>query len=239
MKRMLIGSLVLVLVMSMASFAEEVVVYENDYEGQTPGTAFNEGGPWNWIDGDEANGFVKSHTAMYQSWDSMVVEHTGHIDNSAGTTDVDVRFGTKWTITMNGSNTSSNPADYTISFDVMSVMGNWDPIPLEFFVLTGEGNGVGLGSGASDYYQTGEWVHVEMGLDELTVGWWNGSDWDLTSATWMIELGGPGWPGFSVPAGTAAWDQVWLFDNLMITVPEPATMVLMGLGALAMLRKRK
>jgi hypothetical protein len=231
------GILLLTLVFCIAGSASAVVtIYSNDYNSEPLGGGFP---AWNWIDGDTANGFVKSHTAVYADWGNMVVEHTGHIDNSAGTTDVNTRFGSKWTITVSG-NTSTNPEDYTISFDVCSVFGNWDPIALEFFVLTGTGNGVGKGSGIMNFSQADGWVHVEKKLSELTVGWWNGSAWVLTDSTWQIELGGPGWPGWSVPAGTPAWDQIWLFDNLKITmIPEPTTMALMGLGMLTALRKRK
>ena len=187
-----------------------LTVYQNDYEDQTPGTPFDEGGPWNWSDN---GGF---HEATYQDYNgNIVVEHYGGYDNTEGTEAVDARFGTKWTIAVSG-NTSADPADYTISFDLRNVSGGLDPIPLEFFVLTGEGNGVGLGSGTSDYAIADEWVHVEMSLADLTVGWWNGTDWDLTSSpTWQIEVGGPGWPGTSVAAGES-WEQTWLFDNFRI-----------------------
>lgn len=231
-----VGCLFLALLLCVAGSASAVVtIYANDYNSEPLGGGFP---AWNWIDGDTANGFVKSHTAVYADWGNMVVEHTGLIDNSAGTTDVNTRFGSKWTITVSG-NTSTDPEDYTISFDVCSVFGNWDPIALEFFVLTGTGNGVGKGSGIMNFSQAASWVHVEKKLSELPVGWWNGSGWDLTDSTWQIEIGGPGWPGWSVPAGTPAWEQIWLFDNLQITmIPEPMTMALMGLGALVALRKK-
>jgi len=40
----------------------------------------------------------------------------------------------------------------------------------------------------------------------------------MTDLNWQIEVGGPPWPGVEVPAGTPAWDQIWLMDNLKITM---------------------
>lgn len=233
------GILLLALILCAAGSASALVtVYSNDYNSETIGGGFP---AWNWIDGDTANGFVKSHTAVYASEGApynTVVKHTGLIDNSQGTTSVNTRFGSKWTITVSG-NTSINPEDYTVSFDIRSVSGSWDPIALEFFVLTGTGNGVGKGSGIMNFTQAAGWVHVEKKLSELTVNWWNGSAWVLTDSTWQIEIGGPGWPGWAVAAGTPAWEQIWLFDNLKITmIPEPASMTLLSLGLLAFRRKR-
>lgn len=233
------GILLLALILCAAGTASAVVtIYSDNYNSQPVGGGFP---AWNWIDGDTSSGFVRSHTAVYADEGApynIVVKHTGLIDNSQGTTQVNTRFGSKWTFTVSG-NTSTNPEDYTISFDVKSASGNWDPIAIEFFVLTGTGNGVGKGSGIMNFTQAAGWVHVEKKLSELPVNWWAGTAWDLTSPTWQIEIGGPGWPGWAVPAGTPAWEQIWLFDNLTITmIPEPASMTLLGLGVLALRRKR-
>jgi len=238
MKRVVFVLMCVCLVTSMTSFAGIVTVYENDYEGETVGDGFTEGSAWHWT-----NGAMTQHAAVYADYycGGIVVEHTGTIDNSAGAAASDCRFGSKWDITLAG-NTSADPADYTISFDLRSVSGNWDPIPLEFFVLTKLGGTAdnGYGSGAMDIAQADCCVHIEKNLTELTAGWWQGTDWDMTEPTWSIELGGPGWPGTSVSAGEPAWDQVWTMDNLKITmIPEPATIALLGLGSLALLRRRK
>jgi len=206
-KKIILIALFLCLAGSMTGFADvDVIVYENDFEDPCQVDALS---GWNWGD----NGTV--HNVVYADYEgNMVVEHTGTIDNSAGTADISTRFGSKWGMELSG-NTSTNPADYTIEFDLRNLSGDWDPIGLEFFVLPGD---QGYGSGISEYAQADGWVHVSANLADLSVGWWAGQAWDMTLPAWQIELGGPAWPGVSVPAGTPAWDQIWLMDNLKITM---------------------
>jgi hypothetical protein len=202
-------ALCLCLAGSVTGFA--TIVYQNDYQGETVGGGFP---AWNWGD----NGTV--HNAVYADYEgNIVVEHTGTLGNST-TAARSMRFGSKWDITLSG-NTSLNPADYYIAFDIRSVSGNWDPISLEFFVLTKEGGGdYGYGSGAAQYAQADGWIHVEANLADLSVNWWQGQAWVMTNPSWSIEVGGPPYPGTSVPAGTPSWDQIWLMDNLIITMGE-------------------
>jgi hypothetical protein len=210
-KKSILITLFLCLVWSMTSFAD-VIVYENDFEDPCQVDALS---GWNWGDGGI------THNVAYVDYEgNTVVEHTGIIDATASA--LTTRFGSKWGIKLSG-NTSSDPNDYTIEFDLRSVSGNWDPIDLEFFVLTGGGNGVGYGSGASSYAQADGWVHVTANLADLPAGWWAGQAWDMTDPNWQIEVGGPPWPGVEVPAGTPAWDQIWLMDNLKITMVPSKT----------------
>lgn len=223
----------MVFVLSIAVNAVPVTVYQNDYNSQPAGAGFV---AWNWGD----NGMA--HTAVYEDWGTIVVQHVGSITNT-GDAAVNCRFGSKWDLGMSG-NTSANPADYTISFDVMSVKGEWDPINLELFIVTSNPEvgaaQYGRGSGAISFLQAAGWVHVELNLAALLVGWWQGQSWDLTQSTWSIEVGGPPYPGMSVKPGESV-EQMWLFDNLRVVmeVPEPTGMSLLSLGALAMLRKCK
>lgn len=201
-------------------------VYDNNYNSQTNGTAFNEGGPFNWMDGGSG-----TQTITYQDigGGNIVVSHVGNVNNTTATTN-NVRFGTKWTLVGLSGNTSLNPQDYTISFDLRSVSGDWNPIRLEFFVLTGGTNGVGRGSGTSPYATVDGWVHVSKTLDQLTAGWWNGTSWTLTDSTWQLEVGGPGWPGTPVEPGDA-FIQEWQTDNFTITmVPEPSVFAMLAAG---------
>ncbi|HRS72857.1 MAG TPA: PEP-CTERM sorting domain-containing protein, partial [Anaerohalosphaeraceae bacterium] len=67
--------------------------------------------------------------------------------------------------------------------------------------------------------------------------WWQGAAWNLTNPSWSLEVGMP-WPGISTPTGTS-FTQIWEMDNLKITmIPEPASLILLGLGALSVVKKR-
>ncbi len=239
MKRTVFVLMFVCLVASTTSYG--VVVYEDNYNSYTPGDDLP--GAWNWLDGG-----IGTHTAKFADYGSIVVEHVAVINNTGGEA-VNTRFGSKWGITLNGNNTETDPALYNISFDLRNLQGNWDPHTLEFFVLTGGGNGVGYGSGGYDIYQAegtttdipaaDNWYHVSANLADLSVGWWNGTAWDMTATDWQLEVGGPGWPGVPVEPGES-WTQIWLMDNLEITmIPEPATIALLGLGSLALIRRRR
>lgn len=188
----------------------QVVVYENDYEGETIGGGFP---AWNW------GGGGADHTATFADYDgNIVVEHRSNV---VGTGAADNRFGSKWDLTLSG-NTSTDPSRYTVSFDIRNVQGGWDPIDLQLFVVTEEQSGSddnGYGAAAASFSQADGWVHVEYNLADLNVGWWQGQEWVLNKQRWSLEVGMP-WPGLEVATGTT-FEQVWLMDNLKIEMQLP------------------
>lgn len=202
--------LMLFCILCTASYA--ITIYQNDYEGETVGV----GAPgWHWSD----NG--GTHAATYQNYDgNIVIEHSGGNNNTTAEAR-NARFGSKWDITVT-ENTSADPADYTISFDVRlisaSANSTWDPYSLQLSVVTSNpaagADQYGHGFPVVSIGTADGWVHVEFNLADYTGDWWQGAAWDLTQSAWSIEVGPP-WPGVSVPAGEN-WTAVWLFDNLKI-----------------------
>jgi len=200
-----------------------VVIYDNP----AGGTIW----AWNW--GDNGMG----HTAAEVNYGgNIVIQHTGVVNNTTGG-NVNYRYGSKWDITVSG-NSSADPADYTIAFDLRNVSGSWDPIPLNLAVLTKESGGdQGHGYATMNVAQAAGWVHYEFNLANWANNWWQGAAWNLTNPSWSLEVGMP-WPGISTPNGTS-FTQIWEMDNLKITmIPEPASLILLGLGALSVVKKR-
>ena len=211
MRRVILGTGMLTVLCIFTASSNAVVIYQNDFEGATAGAGFP---AWNWSD----NG--GTHTAVYADYDgNMVVEHTGGLDNTSGTSAQNSRFGSKWDITVTG-NTSADPADYTISFDLLNVSGDWDPISEALSVVTVNPavgtDQYGHGYAVVNVARGAGWVHVEFNLADWANNWWQGADWDLTQSTWALEVGPP-WPGTSVPAGESMTG-VWLMDNFKITM---------------------
>ena len=138
---------------SITSFAD--IVYENNYDGETVGAGFP---AWNWTNGQMTS------TVEYADYEgSIVVELNGSVNNTSGSAS-NCRMGSNFGITVSG-NTSTNPADYWVALDIKNVSGNWDPIPVELWVLPG---GAGHGTGAVDYAISDGWVHVVANLADLT-----------------------------------------------------------------------
>lgn len=75
----------------------------------------------------------------------------------------------------------------------------------------------------------------------LAIGTGSGADWE--SGTWTLArglwAGGHGDRWFGNIDAAAISDEALAPENFVLMIPEPATMLLLGLGALTMLRKRK
>jgi hypothetical protein len=213
MKRLVL--LTAVLAAMCVATSQAVVIYDNPNGGAANG--------WNW------GTTICNHTAAEVDLGdgNIVIRHTGVVNNTTGAA-ADARFGSKWDLTVSG-NTSVDPADYTISFDVRNVSGNWDPYPLQLAILTKENPDQGHGYATVNLAQADGWVHVEFNLADWSNNWHEGAEWDLTNPNWSLEVGGPGWPGTSYPDGTS-FTQVWEMDNLKIIMgsdtapyePQPA-----------------
>jgi hypothetical protein len=184
------------------------------YDAPSGGTIY----AWNW------GTAICTHSAteVDLGGGNMVIRHTGVVSNTTGAA-ADARFGSKWDFTVSG-NTSADPADYTVSFDIRNVSGNWDPIVEGIAVVTPNPavgtDQYGHGYATLSLAQADGWVHVEFNMADYVNDWWQGPNWDLLQSTWSIEIGQP-WPGVSTPTGTS-FTQVWEMDNLKITMGSTA-----------------
>ncbi len=197
MKQAILMSLGMCLAL-FAATSQAVIIHQNPDGGVT--------GAWNW----PGNAATNHTVAIVDIGDgNMVTRHTSAINSTGGTTG---RFGSKWDITVSG-NTSADPADYTISFKLRNVSGNWNPIPFDLAVLTKEeGGDYGRTFPQTSVSQSAGWVDVKFKLSEATGNWWQGTAWNLTNTRWSLEVG---MPGLAVAAGSS-WTQVWEMDDLKI-----------------------
>ncbi|MEN6309156.1 MAG: LamG-like jellyroll fold domain-containing protein [Anaerohalosphaeraceae bacterium] len=186
-----------------------VVVHQDNYDNRTIGTN-TEG--WHWT-----GGAVTGHAGQYVAWNNGIArQHTGTVNSASGTTG---RYGYKTDITMTG-NISSNPADYTVEFDVINVSGNWTTLNIGIAVLT-YNSVTGTGTYGYNYpttavVQGAGVVHVKHNLGNTTgrSNWWQGTGWDMTNPTWSYEINMPD----TAVAGGSSFSQVYIIDNLKITM---------------------
>jgi hypothetical protein len=194
-----------------SAISTAAIVYQDDFEDRTPGSG---AGGWNWSNG------ACAHTATNEQIEGNMVRQQSAAVNNTGTAAENTRFGSKWDITVSG-NTSSDPADYTIEFDIRNVQGNWNPHRIELWVVTNNpaqgSDQYGRGFPTLEVTQEQGWVHVKFSLAEATKNWWQGANWDLTNSTWALEIGGPEYPGVAVEPGQS-WTQIFLLDNIRITM---------------------
>jgi hypothetical protein len=193
-----IAMLAVLCVFTTTSYA--VMVYQNDYESAVVGSSVD---GWLWT-GNAAT----THVGVYASYDGSIVrQHTSAVTSTGGTTG---RYGYKVDIAVTG-NTSTNPADYTIEFDLRNLSGNWDPIPFQLAVQS-EPENYGKSFPDLSVSQAAGWVHAKFKLSDYSADWWNGGSWDLLKPTWSYEIG---MPNQAVGDGQS-WTQVFLVDNLRI-----------------------
>lgn len=208
MKRMHFLTVVFAVMCVATSYA--VVVYDNPSGGTTAA--------WNW--GTDI--CTHSVAEVDIGGGNRVIRHTGVVSNATGA-DANARFGSKWDFTVSG-NTSANPADYNVSFDVRNVSGNWNSIVLGVAIVTTNpavgGDQYGHGFANLSISQSDGWVHVKFNMADFVNNWWQGANWDLLQSTWSMEIGQP-WPGDVMPNGTS-FTQVWEMDNLKITMGSDA-----------------
>ncbi len=200
----------LMLVALCAATSFGVVIYDNPNGGTTAA--------WNW--GTDI--CTHSVAAVDIGGGNIVIRHTGVVSNTSGE-GKNARFGSKWDFTVSG-NTSANPADYNVSFDIRNVSGNWNPIVLGVAIVTPNpavgGDQYGHGYANLSISQADGWVHVKFNMADYVNNWWQGANWDLLQSTWSMEIGQP-WPGDVMPNGTS-FTQVWEMDNLKITMGSDA-----------------
>lgn len=135
--------------------------------------------------------------------------------------------------------TGSSAANYVVSFD-LDVVG---PAVLNDLQLTTQaanswsGPFTTTGSGSIPLSPTLGWQHVSIGLNAAP---WAGNSFDPQGDNiWQLQFQVNGW---QLAGGGPATGEEVVMDNLevdQVTVPEPASLALVGLGAAALLIVRR
>jgi hypothetical protein len=184
----------------------------------------------NWENGADMEGWsVDTEGTAY-------IEITPGIGNTVGSNSLFVAYnGGYWQLDYTFSTIpASKFVGGTLSFDLTLTGGavGWDDFD-EKLSLNSDGP-----SGYQEYAPTSV-VNDDGSSTGHDWGSWTGtfartyttdiSSYDATGATWMvIRFSGQGWPQNGV-----------YLDNVEFDTPEPATMALMGLGGLALIRRKK
>jgi hypothetical protein len=141
----------------------------------------------------------------------------------------------QWQSANIAGNTSPNPGDYTVSFD-LDVVGPTALNDIQLLVQAGPNWSTFYGTGAAavPLSPTLGWQHISLPLNSAI---WSANALAPQYSIWQLQFQVNGWQ--LVGGGPATGEEVVL-DNLEVTmVPEPASLALLGLGAAALLVFRR
>jgi len=205
MKKVFLGLFAMMMTTLVPMSAFGVTIVQQDFEtGGVPGA-------WNWTGGAATTNSASIVDYEGSKWRQM----QSSVNAGSGATG---RYGYKMDIAVTG-NTSANPEDYFVEFDIVNLEGDWTTVNIGIAILTNTGgdNGttsVGYGFPNTAVTREAGIVHVKWQLSEHTSNWWQGTNWDLTAPNWSYEIN---MPDTAVATG-ATFTQKILIDNFRIVL---------------------
>jgi len=226
-----LGALALSALAGLSSQAQFYIINENFDNGLSPGAGFSQ-----YYGGDTTSYFNNVVAGVgvggTGGWE---ITSTAAAGGSAGYSYMGAQY-------QNGGvsgNTSTHLSDYTLSFDAMATGGS-----LNIQIQTW--NGAGFSGGMSGTLNTAPaspgygndqtlhntWTHYSLNLGDTSIFQGN-SGVNLAGGTFQIAMQLNG-------GGPTPYSNTLYVDNFMLTmVPEPSSLALCGLGALAFFLRRK